>query len=62
MGLEADTGITPGQYNLALAIFFISYCKRLFKVWQRANVLAIFEPPSNVLLKKLKPRYWISFM
>ena len=33
MGLEADTGITPGQYNLALAIFFISYCECL----QRSN-------------------------
>lgn len=46
LGLEKDIGITPGQYNLALAIFFISY--------------SLFEPPSNVLLKKLRPRIWIS--
>lgn len=37
MGLGEDTGITQGQYNLALAIFFISYCKYLPRVWRCAN-------------------------
>ena len=48
LGLQKEIGITNGQYNLALAIFFISY--------------SIFEPPSNILLKKLQPRIWISFI
>lgn len=48
MGLAEDANITPGQYNLAQAVFFISY--------------AVFEPPSNVLLKKLRPNVWISLI
>jgi len=34
------------QYNLALTIFFISY--------------SVFEVPSNILLKKLKPHIWLT--
>lgn len=37
--------MSTGQYNVALSIFFISY--------------AIFEPLTNVLLKKLKPSIFI---
>ncbi|EPS35793.1 hypothetical protein H072_10721 [Dactylellina haptotyla CBS 200.50] len=36
------------QYNLALAVFFISY--------------ALFEPASNVLLKMLKPNHYLTLL
>ncbi|KAK0188656.1 MFS general substrate transporter [Armillaria mellea] len=44
--LEADLHITDGQYLLALTIFFFSY--------------ALFEVPSNVFLKRLRPSLWLS--
>jgi hypothetical protein len=34
------------KYNTALVIFFVPYI--------------LFEIPSNILLKKLKPRVWLS--
>lgn len=34
------------KYNVALLIFFIPYI--------------LFEIPSNIILKKLKPRIWLS--
>ena len=37
--------MTPGQYNAALTLFFISY--------------ALLEPLTNVLLKRLRPSYFI---
>lgn len=46
-GMQADLGLTDQQYNAALTIFFVSYC--------------VFEVPSNVLLKKLKPKLWSEF-
>ncbi|KAJ9299963.1 hypothetical protein DTO217A2_8069 [Paecilomyces variotii] len=47
-GLEDDLDINPAgtKYNTALTIFFVPYI--------------IFEIPSNVLLKKLKPHVWLS--
>ncbi|KZS94670.1 MFS general substrate transporter [Sistotremastrum niveocremeum HHB9708] len=47
-GLEADLHITDTQYLLALTIFFFSY--------------AIFEVPSNIFLKRLRPSIWLSFL
>ncbi|KAI0766047.1 major facilitator superfamily domain-containing protein [Irpex lacteus] len=47
-GLEKDLGINGKQYNLALTIFFIAY--------------AIFEVPSNVFLKRLRPSIWLSLL
>ena len=44
--LEPDLHITDNQYNIALTIFFFSY--------------AIFEVPSNVFLKRLRPSIWLS--
>ncbi|KAK0501550.1 MFS general substrate transporter [Armillaria luteobubalina] len=44
--LEADLHITDSQYLLALTVFFFSY--------------ALFEVPSNVLLKRLHPSLWLS--
>ncbi|KAG6811883.1 hypothetical protein H0H92_005409 [Tricholoma furcatifolium] len=46
--LEQDLHITDEQYLLALTIFFISY--------------ALFEVPSNVFLKRLRPSVWLSFL
>ena len=37
--------MTPGQYNAALSIFFVSY--------------ALFEPLTNILLKRLRPSVFI---
>jgi sugar phosphate permease len=45
--LEQDLNISDPQYNIALTIFFISY--------------ALFEVPSNVFLKRLRPSIWLSF-
>ncbi|KAK0202557.1 major facilitator superfamily domain-containing protein [Desarmillaria ectypa] len=44
--LEADLHITDSQYLLALTVFFFSY--------------ALFEVPSNVFLKRLRPSLWLS--
>ncbi|KAF9439032.1 hypothetical protein BGZ76_001008 [Entomortierella beljakovae] len=44
-GLEDDIKMTNGQYNIALASFFLAYC--------------IFEIPSNMVLVRLGPRMWI---
>ena len=45
-GLQDDLNLTGNQYNTALTIFFVPYIA--------------FEIPSNILLKKLKPRVWLS--
>ncbi|RHZ55314.1 allantoate permease family MFS transporter [Aspergillus thermomutatus] len=46
MGLEKDLGMTGHEYNIALFVFFIPYI--------------LFEVPSNMLLKKMKPSWWLS--
>jgi len=43
-GLEKDLKISDEQYNLALTVFFFPY--------------ALFEVPSNILLKRLRPSIW----
>lgn len=45
-GLQKDLGLKGYQYNNALTIFFVPYI--------------LFEIPSNILLKKLKPHVWLS--
>lgn len=46
-GLSKELGIASGtKYNTALVIFFVPYI--------------LFEIPSNIILKKLKPRVWLS--
>ncbi|KAK5168130.1 uncharacterized protein LTR77_006698 [Saxophila tyrrhenica] len=44
-GLQEDLKMTDGQWQASLAIFFVSY--------------SIFEPVSNVLLKKLRPSVYL---
>ena len=45
-GLQKDLKLTGTQYNTALTIFFVPYI--------------VFEIPSNILLKRLKPHVWLS--
>ncbi|KAK7056439.1 hypothetical protein VNI00_002994 [Paramarasmius palmivorus] len=44
--LEDDLNITDNQYLISLTVFFFSY--------------AVFEVPSNVFLKRLRPSIWLS--
>ena len=44
-GLQQDLKMTNGQYNATLTIFFVSY--------------AVFEPLTNVLLKKMRPSIFL---
>ncbi|KAI5118001.1 hypothetical protein M0805_008101 [Coniferiporia weirii] len=44
--IESDLHISDTQYLLCLSIFFISY--------------AVFEVPSNIFLKRLRPSIWLS--
>ncbi|KAH7391855.1 major facilitator superfamily domain-containing protein [Pyrenochaeta sp. MPI-SDFR-AT-0127] len=44
-GLQEDLGMTNSQYNNSLTIFFVSY--------------SVFEPLTNVLLKKLRPSVFL---
>jgi len=46
--LETDIGITDNQYLVALTLFFFPY--------------ALFEPVSNVLVRKLRPSIWLPTM
>lgn len=46
MGLEGDLRMTGHEYNIALFVFFIPYI--------------LFEVPSNILLKKMRPSWWLS--
>ena len=43
-GLEKELKLTSDQYNIALTVFFFPY--------------ALFEVPSNILLKRLRPSIW----
>ncbi|KIW11224.1 hypothetical protein PV08_10524 [Exophiala spinifera] len=47
-GLDKDLGLTGNQYNIASTIFFVPYI--------------IFEVPSNVVLKKVRPSIWLAFL
>ncbi|CAD6586114.1 MAG: hypothetical protein ASARMPREDX12_002272 [Alectoria sarmentosa] len=44
-GLEKDLKLTGTQYNTALTVFFVPY--------------VLFEIPSNVLLRRLRPHVWL---
>ena len=47
-GLDQDLNMTGTDYNVALFVFFIPYI--------------LFEVPSNLLLKKVKPSTWLSLI
>ncbi|KAE9968333.1 hypothetical protein EG327_011106 [Venturia inaequalis] len=44
-GLAEDLKLTGGQYNWCLTAFFLIYCAA--------------EPPSNIILKRIKPSIWL---
>jgi hypothetical protein len=43
-----DLGLVGSQYNIALTVFFIPY--------------ALLEVPSNIVLKLMRPSWWIAIM
>ena len=45
-GLTTDLNMTGNDYNVALFVFFVPYI--------------LFEVPSNLLLKRIKPSTWLS--
>ncbi|RMJ03316.1 hypothetical protein CDV36_015157 [Fusarium kuroshium] len=47
-GMDKDLGLIGNQYNIASTIFFVPYI--------------IFEIPSNIILKKVRPSIWLSFL
>ncbi|OAL73143.1 hypothetical protein A7D00_2916 [Trichophyton violaceum] len=47
-GLERDLHLVGYQYNIALTLFFVPY--------------GLFEVPSNIILKILRPSVWIAIM
>ncbi|KAI0966574.1 retrograde regulation protein 2 [Xylaria arbuscula] len=47
-GMNKDLGLTGTQYNIALTVFFFPY--------------AVFEIPSNIVLKLLRPSIWIAIL
>ncbi|EXJ87212.1 hypothetical protein A1O3_04171 [Capronia epimyces CBS 606.96] len=47
-GMNDDLGLTGAQFNMAVTVFFIPY--------------AIFEVPSNIVLKLMRPSWWISII
>ena len=48
LGLYKDLHLTDNQYNLALSIFFAGY--------------VLFETPSNIIIKRISPRWYIPVM
>ncbi|KAI0385697.1 MFS general substrate transporter [Hypomontagnella monticulosa] len=46
--MQTETGASNYQFNIALMIFLIGYF--------------LFEVPSNILLKKLRPSRWLAFL
>jgi len=46
--MTTDLHITDNQYLIALTVFFLPY--------------ALFEPASNVILRRLRPSMWLSFL
>ena len=47
-GLEKDLHMEGHDYNIALFVFFIPYI--------------LFEVPSNIILKRIRPSTWLSFI
>lgn len=47
-GMNVDLKLTPAQYNMALTIFFFPY--------------ALFEVPSNIVLKLMRPSWWMAIL
>ncbi|EKM51388.1 uncharacterized protein PHACADRAFT_129318, partial [Phanerochaete carnosa HHB-10118-sp] len=48
LGLAAALNLSSNQYNLAVSIFFVGY--------------VVFETPSNIIIKRTSPRWYIPVM
>ena len=48
LNMLPDLGMTPYQFSIALTVFFFPY--------------ALFEVPSNIVLKILRPKTWLTIM
>ncbi|KAI5467490.1 major facilitator superfamily domain-containing protein [Mariannaea sp. PMI_226] len=46
--MQHETGMTDHEFTISLMVFLVSY--------------AVFEVPSNMLLKKLRPSRWLAFL
>jgi sugar phosphate permease len=46
--LQQTANMSNKQFNIALMVFLVAY--------------AVFEVPSNILLKKLRPSRWLAFL
>lgn len=44
--MQRSTGMSDGQFTVALLVFIVAY--------------GLFEVPSNVLIKKLRPSRWLA--
>jgi hypothetical protein len=47
-GMSKELNLTGTQYNLALTVFFFPY--------------SVFEVPSNIVLKLMRPSWWICIL
>ena len=47
-GMSTDLNLYGMRYNAALTIFFVSYI--------------LFEVPSNIMLKLMRPSYWLTIL
>lgn len=47
-GLEKDLGMSGNDYNIAVQVLFIPYI--------------LLEVPSNIMLKRVAPSTWLSFI
>ncbi|KAI5123157.1 hypothetical protein M0805_000860 [Coniferiporia weirii] len=47
-GLATDLKVPGANYNVSLAIYFVAY--------------VLFEVPSNIILKRFDPQYWLPFI
>lgn len=48
LGLATALNLSSNQYNLAVSIFFVGY--------------VVFETPSNIIIKRTSPRWYIPIM
>ncbi|SCO91032.1 related to putative tartrate transporter [Fusarium oxysporum] len=44
--MEEDLGLTGNEFQLSVSVLFVTYC--------------LFESPSNLIIKKLKPAYYLA--
>ena len=54
--------MTPGDYALALSLFFVSYnlCECVHAIYTKFLSDTVYRVPANLMLKKLSPKVWLS--